>query len=80
MEEQLWKLVGAQCFLAACRLFLVSFAAVANAEDIEPIAVIVKADAPVANAKAKLGWMNAAQTLNIARAGGSETVDGADDA
>jgi hypothetical protein len=39
--------------------------AIADAEDIDPIAVIVKANAIVSNPEAELGRMDAAEALNI---------------
>jgi hypothetical protein len=46
-----------------------------GAEDIDPIAAVVKANTPISNAKPELGRMNAAQSLDVTGAGGGEAVD-----
>jgi len=40
--------------------------------------VVVEPDAPIADTKTELGWVNAAQTLDIARASRGKTVDRGD--
>jgi hypothetical protein len=47
----------------------VSVFAVTDAEDIDPISVVVESDAPIADAKTELGWMNAAESLDVAGTG-----------
>jgi hypothetical protein len=54
--------------------------AVADAEDIDPIAVVVETNAPITDAEAELGRVNTAQSLDIAGAGGGEAVDRSGDA
>ena len=52
----------------------------AHAEDIDPIAVVVKADPPIADAQAELGRMKAVEPVDVAGAGSGETMNRSYDA
>ena len=58
----------------------VGVAAVADAEDIDPVAVVVESDAPVADAQTELRRVNSVESLYVASASDGKTVYGSDDA
>jgi hypothetical protein len=82
--DERWRpnanLRGFWCSEALIRRSTVGFLAVADAEDFDRIAMIVKADAPIADAQTELGRMNAAESVDVAGAGGGEAVDCGNDA
>ena len=59
---------------------VVSVTAVADAQNIDPVAVIVEPDAPVADAQPKLGRMHAVESLYAAGTCIGKTVNRAGDA
>jgi hypothetical protein len=54
---------------------MICVATVAHAEHIDPIAVIMEANAPITNAEPEFGRVNASQSLDIAGAGCGEAVN-----